>query len=648
MATLTKGGNAVRGLGAPSSYSSGKAFREAKATATTGSKTATQPDASVLKDFITPGMESQAESIAKSTGQSIYGKEQIKPIEPTKPITEPTQPATQATVPVTQPTQMTREGWTGTTTNMTREGWTPTTPVTTTQDETQIRRTMAETNPKVDISDPAQSKAEANKMYEGLRGTPPPQNGENLVLGIETGEDEVTNQFFKDLQDYLSPKKTTDTLMSMYKGMISAEGIPELNSEMINIKNVIDGNEDMIRDEITKAGGFATEGQVMAMTNARNKTLIAQYNKLLDTKNATMEYINNSMQYAQADRTYAAQQMESRMNLGFKVLEYRDKAKQYSVDNFNKIIDKVGYAGLLSMTNNDPYTISKVEKALGLGTGGLAQLAAQPDLDRQIKEAQLAELRGGKGAKAPTIQKINGVDMQWEPTTGTWVKPSVSQTTGQDLTADQLGISAVDDLLNNKTGMATSVGTSYLSRSTGFWGNIGRILTSMVGYGAAGAAAGSVIPGVGTVVGGVSGLVAGLFGGLLQTGVQKASQLSGAEQDFIASTEQLVSGLTLDSLIEAKAEGATFGALSEGEMNVLAQSATKIGKWARKDTDGNVIGYNIDEYSFQKELQTINNMAKLDYLRKGGKAEDIGVNITPDGRMWVKDFNDNLTEIRTY
>jgi len=106
--------------------------------------------------------------------------------------------------------------------------------------------------------------------------------------------------------------------------------------------------------------------------------------------------------------------------------------------------------------------------------------------------------------------------------------------------------------------------------------------------------------------------------------------------------------LTLQSLIDAKEKGATFGALSEGEMNVLSKSATKIGEWIRTDSNGKVIGYNIDEKSFKDELQKINNMAKLDYLKKGGNAEDIGVNITPDNRMWVQDWKGNLIEIKTY
>ena len=238
--------------------------------------------------------------------------------------------------------------------------------------------------------------------------------------------------------------------------------------------------------------------------------------------------------------------------------------------------------------------------------------------------------------------------MQWEPTTGTWIKPSISGTTGENLTYDQVGISTIDDLLKGDIGSQTAVGTSILSRNTGFWGNIGRILLGTLTGAGAGAAAGSVIPGAGTVGGALVGAGAGLVGALGATGKQAVSQLSGAEQGFLGEVAKLTSGLSLEALQQAKAQGATFGALSNAEWKILGDSATTISKWEIKDKDGNVIGYNIDEKRFKAELQKINNLAKLDYLIKGGKPEDVGVQITPDGRMWVKNFEGKIEEIKRY
>jgi len=80
------------------------------------------------------------------------------------------------------------------------------------------------------------------------------------------------------------------------------------------------------------------------------------------------------------------------------------------------------------------------------------------------------------------------------------------------------------------------------------------------------------------------------------------------KQNFIAGVEQLVSGLSLDSLISAKSQGATFGALSDTEMRILASAATRIGSWTNKDKNGKVTGYKIDEKSFKDELDNINKI----------------------------------------
>ncbi len=121
--------------------------------------------------------------------------------------------------------------------------------------------------------------------------------------------------------------------------------------------------------------------------------------------------------------------------------------------------------------------------------------------------------------------------------------------------------------------------------------------------------------------------------------------LTGERQNFIAGVSQLTSQLTLDNLIQAKAKGATFGALSEGELGILANGASKIDKWAIKDDKGNVKGYNVSEKDFKKELDKINNFAKRDYLLKGGSPADVGATINSAGKVVVKNSDGSITEL---
>ena len=105
-------------------------------------------------------------------------------------------------------------------------------------------------------------------------------------------------------------------------------------------------------------------------------------------------------------------------------------------------------------------------------------------------------------------------------------------------------------------------------------------------------------------------------------GLQKSSQLgiatfpgkfmqeqqSSYDEDiarFIGGVEKLISSGTIKSLIDAKAQGATFGALSDRELGIIAASFSKIGRWKVEAKDGRVIGYNISAKDMADELNKI-------------------------------------------
>lgn len=190
----------------------------------------------------------------------------------------------------------------------------------------------------------------------------------------------------KEYEDELNQRTS---LTDEYKKLTKQAGIPEINTELINMKTVIEGTEDDIRAEVTASSGFATDSQVMALAASRNKQLIKNYNTLLDTKTAQMDYINQMMGFAQQDRQNAQQSLQMRMQFDEMENNYRDKFTNNAKEGYNNIISQLGYDGLYKSLQNDPYTLSIAEKTLGLGSGQLAQLASQPNLDRQMKEAQL-------------------------------------------------------------------------------------------------------------------------------------------------------------------------------------------------------------------------------------------------------------------
>jgi len=87
--------------------------------------------------------------------------------------------------------------------------------------------------------------------------------------------------------------------------------------------------------------------------------------------------------------------------------------------------------------------------------------------------------------------------------------------------------------------------------------------------------------------------------------------------NFIADIEQITSQLTLDQLIQAKEQGATFGALSEKELQAIASAATKLGSFKTTNKRGDVI-LKASEADVEAELNKIRDLAIRDYeLRTG-------------------------------
>lgn len=98
--------------------------------------------------------------------------------------------------------------------------------------------------------------------------------------------------------------------------------------------------------------------------------------------------------------------------------------------------------------------------------------------------------------------------------------------------------------------------------------------------------------------------------------------LTGDADRLIGQTEQFISKEFLDSLIDVKAQGATFGALQKSEQDALTAAASYIGQ--RRITKGTgdekkVVGYDMSEKDFIKELNTIKTLTQKAYEQATGK-----------------------------
>lgn len=234
-----------------------------------------------------------------------------------------------------------------------------------------------------------------------------------VPTGMSTGGQSMYDQspelqgILKLATDYFNPQEQQKSLVDQYDQLYQDSGLGSIDKQILNAENVINGTEDDVRNEIQKAGGFGTESQVQAMSLARNKSLLQNYNNLLQTKQMATDHLNTMMNLSSQDRQYAQQQFTAQLGLFTTLANFRQSATNNVKEGFNNLVAKVGYAGAYSAYSKDPAQLANIEQIMGLAPGGLQQLSTQPDLDIEAKQAQIDASRASTANAYSNIAKNN-------------------------------------------------------------------------------------------------------------------------------------------------------------------------------------------------------------------------------------------------
>jgi hypothetical protein len=291
--------------------------------------------------------------------------------------------------------------------------------------------------------------------------------------------------------------------------------------------------------------------------------------------------LNTLSQLNQQDKAIAQQRVDSQVSAMFNMANFRQQAQNNIKEQARWLTTTMGADGIYNAYKADPRQLAMLEKNLGVAPGGLQSLATTAASER-ARKIQMENM--DIAAKQASINASNASTAKSVYELNQLKNPSTDLSRAGGTIGD-IGALAKDSALSS------AVGPNMLARFNIF------------------------------------------------------NPLTGKKADFIAGIEQLREQLTLDKLGEAKASGATFGALSDGERQTVAAAATKIGSWAIKDKEGKVTGYETSDAAFKKELDKINNFKKLDYIKKGGDPVEVGVQKLPDGAYWTQNSDGTFTKL---
>jgi len=362
------------------------------------------------------------------------------------------------------------------------------------------------------------------------------------------------------------------------------------NADLLQLRGV--GSQEGVTEAVYGGQQAVIEREAAIRTLPLAAQLQAAQGDLQSAQESLDTYSKLLINDAQAQYNYQMKMFESVWNYATaQEKQQLEEMAQEKQNQFTLTRDNLSYARDLAGE-----AMKNGQSSLAARITTLMQNPSDPQFGDKLAN-YAGQISGGKTSTVPTIKSINGVDMQWNPRSGMWEKPlttgiGVGGETTLPLAQSQGNVDTISTLLTDKN-IRSAVGPTLLGRL------VGR------GY----------------------------------------DVLTGGRQNFIASVEQIRSNLNLEALIGAKARGATFGALSDQELQVLASSASKIGSWAMKDKNGNVTGYNASEKDFKRELDKINNFAKLDYILKGGIPEDVGAILMTDGKYYTQNSDGTYTQL---
>lgn len=399
-----------------------------------------------------------------------------------------------------------------------------------------------------------------------------------------------------------------DKLAGKGQAQIEAEteaGIPKLTQELTDITNQIEAKQLAARRQIEaleKIPGITAEGlrgraaliekesarelaDLSIIQNARNRNLTTAQD--LVNRKIELEY-GDLKDRIEAEKFFYQENKDDLTKAEQNLLNerIRQDERQY---NEGVALEEAKQKLIIQASSNQNVPLSVIQQAQRAKTPSEVASILAPYMVDELRQLQIAKAK----------MELGGVSD--EPVT----QPIA-------LAQAQTNIQQINDVLQSG-GIKSAVGTNFLSRAPqGFWGSLGAVAT---------------VVGIPSFIGGVW------------------KKTTGQHQNFIAGVEQLQSQLSLDSLIQAKERGATFGALSDSELRVLSSSASKLGSWVKRDKSGNVIGYNTTEANLKRELDKINNFAKLDYLIKGGDPADVDVILMPNGKYVTKNSDGTYQEL---
>lgn len=232
------------------------------------------------------------------------------------------------------------------------------------------------------------------EAFNANKGSKAPQSGAEGKMALDNffGSQEVdstkdSDKKFFDIKGSMNPIEASifDGLAQAFSAVNTQKSLREeimalpefaerqgLQTELLDMKRIMEGTEDDIREEVQSTGGLATNSQIMALAGARNKSLLKQSNNLIDQLTVLDDYIDQVTTLTKADRDQLQKDFDNKLGLGKTMFDMAERMDSAAKENYQNIVEVGGYQGLSDAFIGHPAERAFAEKSLGLPPGALS------------------------------------------------------------------------------------------------------------------------------------------------------------------------------------------------------------------------------------------------------------------------------------
>jgi hypothetical protein len=345
--------------------------------------------------------------------------------------------------------------------------------------------------------------------------------------------------------------------------------------------------DNAIRTLTSSSLAQAIQGNIQTASSLAKDAVDIEFAPLQARLNAEMFNYQRNKDVLEREDMKKAQALEINLNERARILE-EQKIEKKSISDIGL---KLAEYGVDTTTINSVLGAKNINEAISLAGSKLRDPAQIAELENIRLNDNLTKLKIQKEIEDINILKTYGglTPAQWLEQQKTQreelakTQKDKEQANKDALTLDQ-NIRQVDTILGSGA-LNTIIGPTFLNRGV------------------------ARQKGVATTI--ASALTGGLGIGSLYDEATRAD-------DTVGLIQQIVDKQFLDELVNVKAKGATFGALTDKEGQALRNAGTAISN-SVIERDGKVIGYDMSEKEFKNQLNIIKtNMLKA-YEKATGK-----------------------------